>query len=207
MSKEPEQFSITALRDQWIADVMSDMQPDEIIGMLSWFQDCEPSMNDARTAAERLIDCRVVEPLERYMQRCKIATLNMLGCAICYGPTRVCANIHRAETWLSFFCSEHGKVADLWLIKLWCEATMPASRVRDAEQEFEIWAEGCATTGERSEATFHGTFIAPTFHDAVTQWRDTLEDERTRSLVNLDNLTFWGRRLFDNETEARKSYG
>jgi hypothetical protein len=207
MSKEPKQFSMAALRDQWIADVMSDMQPDEIIGMLSWFQNAEPFMHDVRAATERLIDCRVVEPLERYMQGCKISTLPMPGCAVCCGPTRICANIHRAETWLSYLCPEHGKVADLWIIKLWCEAALPLSRMRDGEQEFEIWTEGCATTCVPSEATFHGKFVAPTFHDAVAQWRDTLEDERSRSLVNLDNLTFSGCRLFDNEVEARKSDG
>lgn len=72
---------------------------------------------------------------------------------------------------------------------------------------FEIWAEGYSATGEYSPATFLGRFEGDTFRDAVIAWKNTLKDEHSIRCVDVDNLSFWACRLFDNENDARKSFG
>ncbi len=72
--------------------------------------------------------------------------------------------------------------------------------------EHEIWSEGYAATGERAGAQYHGTFAAETFREAVTMWKSTIQPS-SAAVVDLDELTFWGCRLFDNEVQARKSFG
>lgn len=73
-----------------------------------------------------------------------------------------------------------------------------------SKQKFEIWSEGFKTTGMTSNATFHGLFNGESFKDAVKNFKDrSTEGDH----VDLTNLTFWGCKLFDNETEARKRHG
>lgn len=73
---------------------------------------------------------------------------------------------------------------------------------------FSIWSEGYIASGQQGRAMFHGLFEADSFLDAVTYWRNTL-DPGSRDLVDLksDPPAFWGCRLFDNEQDARRSYG
>lgn len=79
--------------------------------------------------------------------------------------------------------------------------------------EFSIWSEGYRATGESGGATFHGTYEGDTFRDAVKAWAESLPREKDaagyvpRELVDLDELTYWACRLFDNEAEARKAFG
>ncbi len=75
------------------------------------------------------------------------------------------------------------------------------------EKQFAIWSEGYIATGESSGASFHGTFTAVTFRDAVEKWRDTLKDQHSKNCVDVEALTFWGCRLFDNLDDARKRFG
>jgi len=73
--------------------------------------------------------------------------------------------------------------------------------------EFDIWTEGYSATGDSSTAQFHGTFEGENFSDAVKAFRDSLSDQHSIQCINLKNLTFWGCRFFDNENDARKSFG
>ena len=66
---------------------------------------------------------------------------------------------------------------------------------------FEIWSEGYAITGGRGKALFHGKIKATSFKEAC----DILFDDD--KFYNPENLTYWGCKLFDNETDARKSFG
>lgn len=86
-------------------------------------------------------------------------------------------------------------------------------------KEFEIWSEGYRATGESSDATFHGKFAGETFDDAVNKFNEqcvkkygkpsaekgSVLDGRT--MKPLDDWRIWGCKLFDNEADARKSFG
>lgn len=71
-------------------------------------------------------------------------------------------------------------------------------------QTFEIWCEGFATNGERGRANLLGTYEAETWDEAVQKY---MEDHPGRITVDNRGYTDWGCSLFDNETEARKSFG
>ena len=69
------------------------------------------------------------------------------------------------------------------------------------KKTFEIWSEGYIITGGRGTALFHGKIKANSFKEAC----DILFDDD--KFYNPKNLTYWGCRLFDNEIDARKSFG
>lgn len=71
---------------------------------------------------------------------------------------------------------------------------------------FEVWIEGYSVQGNIGKAQFFGEFEGETFKDAVLKYYSTLSEE-DRVLVDLETLTFWGCRFFDNEKDARKSFG
>jgi hypothetical protein len=69
---------------------------------------------------------------------------------------------------------------------------------------FEIWCEGFRATGESGTAQVLGTARGETFEEAcVTFFRE----EPTRHLFDRRALTYWGCKLFDNETDARRRFG
>lgn len=71
---------------------------------------------------------------------------------------------------------------------------------------YEVWTEGFATNGQRQGATFHGLFEGHNFKEAVISFYDSA-NEKTKSCIDIDRMTFWGCRFFDNEDDARKSFG
>ena len=88
---------------------------------------------------------------------------------------------------------------------------------------FEIWMEGFAATGESGTAQKIGEAEGETFEEAVmafTQPEDVVSKYDHKVIVskgdtlNLDKdhdgklkLSIWACRLFDNEQDARKSFG
>lgn len=77
-------------------------------------------------------------------------------------------------------------------------------------KEWEIWSEGYLATGMEgapAKAQLYGKFYGETFRDACDQWAKTLTDPHSISCYNAERLSFWVCRLFDNETDARKSFG
>jgi len=72
---------------------------------------------------------------------------------------------------------------------------------------YQVWTEGYAATGDNSGAQFHGNYEGESFKDAVIAFRDSIADERSKSLIDLDRLTYWGCHFFDNAAEAQKSFG
>lgn len=86
--------------------------------------------------------------------------------------------------------------------------------------EFEIWMEGYRATGESGTATYEGKWEGETFDDAVKKYvfvKDLghLYDKGSRFLPRDENgimkeevaHRIWGCRLFNNEADARKSFG
>lgn len=80
--------------------------------------------------------------------------------------------------------------------------------------EYQIWMEGYAATGERSDAQYIGKSQGETFEEAVLNYRDQ-EGNPIKIDRNQDgtprifggHLCIWACRLFDNEEDARKSFG
>lgn len=69
-----------------------------------------------------------------------------------------------------------------------------------------LWSEGYAATGESGPARFWGVYQGYTLRDAVQRAYDEciLSDQR---LFDMEKLTYWGCRFFDNEADARKAFG
>jgi hypothetical protein len=88
-----------------------------------------------------------------------------------------------------------------------------------SDESFQIWMEGYAATGERSGAQLLGYGYGHNFDEAVEDLRRKKPDlginkyERSQFDSEEDyinrrsNWNVWACRLFDNETDARKSFG
>lgn len=74
-------------------------------------------------------------------------------------------------------------------------------------KQWPLWVEGYVATGESADATFLGSFEGETFQDAIQAYKDSLTDDYSRKCVDVERQTFWGCRFFDNEADARKSFG
>lgn len=77
--------------------------------------------------------------------------------------------------------------------------------------QFELWVEGYAATGEHGTARFLGRWSGETFDEAVKKWNATKnirsEYGDLRWSDNDHMWSVWGCRIFDNEADARRSFG
>ncbi|QDP56443.1 MAG: hypothetical protein Tp152SUR00d2C52646391_39 [Prokaryotic dsDNA virus sp.] len=71
-------------------------------------------------------------------------------------------------------------------------------------KQFNVWMEGYNITGNTDTAKFLGSATALNFGKACDA---VMKDSDMRSLYDSKKLTVWGCRLFDNEADARKSFG
>ena len=69
--------------------------------------------------------------------------------------------------------------------------------------EFEVWEEGYAISGNRGKAKLLGKVKAHAFREACCK----MFHENNMDLFDRKNLTICGCRLFDNEQDARKDFG
>ncbi len=125
--------------------------------------------------------------------------------------TRAARDMQNAVSNLEHVLSTQHQWMDDWLFRL--EEILTQKQIikypkndEFGRMSYKIWSEGYAATGERAGAQCHGTFSALDFREAVSLWKKTL-DVHSASLVDVETLTFWGCHLFDNEKEARKSFG
>lgn len=72
-------------------------------------------------------------------------------------------------------------------------------------KRFEIWSEGFHVMEGRSGAHFMGHAFGKGFRDACIRFM--ANDDKHKEHFNEENLTYWGCRLFDNEKDARVSFG
>lgn len=70
---------------------------------------------------------------------------------------------------------------------------------------YEVWMEGYATNGEYDEAQYLGKHSAESFKEACENAVEELG--WGMNYYNNQNNTFWGCKFFDNEIDARKSFG
>ena len=90
------------------------------------------------------------------------------------------------------------------------------------KKKYEIWSEGYRASGDSSKAIFIGVFEAETFDEAVEEYNRTRDkkyttaaEKNTRKRYISDeayekrrsNWNIWACNLFDNERDARKSFG
>jgi hypothetical protein len=73
-------------------------------------------------------------------------------------------------------------------------------------KQWQVWMEGYSITGNEGGAEFMGRFEGETFKEACLNWVATL-NPKDKQLYNEERNTYWGCRLFDNGTDARKSFG
>lgn len=69
---------------------------------------------------------------------------------------------------------------------------------------YPVWMEGYAATGQSSRAQFQGFYPGANFADACKTWARTSDSPE---YFNPERLTYWGCQLFDNEADARRSFG
>jgi hypothetical protein len=71
-------------------------------------------------------------------------------------------------------------------------------------RKYQIWMEGYAATGDHAPAEFCGEYEAESFAEACAAWN---KERGESGYFNTNTLTYWGCRFFDNETDARRSFG
>lgn len=69
----------------------------------------------------------------------------------------------------------------------------------------DLWMEGYALNGDRGTATYLGTFEASTVQEAAKAWATT--GSPLAKYLNTARTAVWGCRLFDNEADARRTFG
>ncbi|MCK4826614.1 hypothetical protein KA005_63320 [bacterium] len=74
---------------------------------------------------------------------------------------------------------------------------------------YEIWMEGYAATQESDIAQYVGSVEAKSFKEACIKFSKTEEatEKQWEEFFNPTDLSFWGCRLYDNEADARKTFG
>ena len=72
---------------------------------------------------------------------------------------------------------------------------------------YEVWLEGYTANGERGYAQYLGNHPGKNFADACRRALIYNEWPGIKRLYNPDRNTYCGCRFFDNEADARKSFG
>ena len=74
------------------------------------------------------------------------------------------------------------------------------------DKVYDIWIEGYVSQGYSNNAQFIARCSAENFRQACINFSKTKIAEGYGNFDE-ENLRFWGCRLFDNEIDARKSFG
>jgi hypothetical protein len=68
--------------------------------------------------------------------------------------------------------------------------------------------EGYSATGQSSTAIYLGEFEGDSFNDACDNWSKTIKQpEYYKSGTDKHRPSYWACKIFDNEIDARKSFG
>lgn len=76
--------------------------------------------------------------------------------------------------------------------------------------KYDIWEEGCAfNEGAYPAIQLASNIEANSFKEACIKWYNSLSEEEkiNHGSYNKEDNTIFGCRLFDNELDARKSFG
>lgn len=83
-------------------------------------------------------------------------------------------------------------------------ATKPIVKQEPILKTYEVWLEGYINTYGAETASHIGTYKAERFADAVL---NASVDVAHPDQVNMDDLTYCGRKFYDNEADARSTFG
>lgn len=72
-------------------------------------------------------------------------------------------------------------------------------------RKYTIWSEGFCVMEGHSKAILHGEAEGNSFKEACMNYAKT--DKEFEFYFDPDRMTYWGCKLFDNEIEARRSFG
>lgn len=75
----------------------------------------------------------------------------------------------------------------------------------DSIKDFDIWCEGFVATGERGHATLLGHSKGEDLKDACVNYAK--QNKEFARYFNENTMAYWGCQIYDNETDARKSFG
>jgi len=74
--------------------------------------------------------------------------------------------------------------------------------------KIELWQEGFSATGQSSDACKIGEYMAENFDDAMEQYMaENPNTKIDKQGSGSGNYSSWAMRIFDNEKQARKSFG
>ena len=73
----------------------------------------------------------------------------------------------------------------------------------------QVWMEGFIIQGNSGGASLVGTYEASDFDDAVKQYNEDYKVDAHHLPADKrgDHWSIWGCRLYDNEADARRSFG
>jgi hypothetical protein len=72
-------------------------------------------------------------------------------------------------------------------------------------KHWEIWSEGWRATGEGGDATYWGSIVAKSFQEACGLLAN--KNSHFKESFDKEKMQHWGCKLFDNELEARRTFG
>lgn len=72
--------------------------------------------------------------------------------------------------------------------------------------KFQVWCEGYRASGDKADATLLGEVDAPTFREAVESLRDKHSEPGLFTFKG-EQCFYWECKIFDNEADARRSFG
>ena len=73
-------------------------------------------------------------------------------------------------------------------------------------KQYEIWCEGFVTMESKSGAQLLGKVRSTSFKSAVVEFFNR-HDKTVNNYFDEKNMRFYGCELFDNEADARKTFG
>ena len=68
----------------------------------------------------------------------------------------------------------------------------------------DLWLEGYVVTGNSNTASYCGRFSVDTIEQAVKEYKKVYAEPK---YIDVNSLTLWGCRFFDNELDARNTFG
>ena len=78
-------------------------------------------------------------------------------------------------------------------------------------EKYDVWMEGYSIQGDTSKAYLLGTEEALTFKEACVKLLERLGEDKQlgwkMTYYKPETNTYWGCRFFNNEADARKSFG
>lgn len=80
--------------------------------------------------------------------------------------------------------------------------------IKDGVKKYSLWQEGYSATGQSSTAIYLGEFEGDSFNDACDNWSKTIKQpEYYKPGNDKHRPSYWACKIFDNEIDARKSFG